>query len=116
MNLDFMKKFIKLYSIDPASAKALYYKTKVHFDIQTPQGQIQKQKMLKKYLEGLQWVLYYYYRGAQHWRWYYPYHYAPMIADIADNIVQSYLCGQSVIDQFEIDSNCSEVNRPYTPY
>lgn len=42
MNLDFMKKFIKLYSIDPASAKALYYKTKVHFDIQTPEGSQEK--------------------------------------------------------------------------
>ena len=49
--------------------------------------------MLRKYLEGTQWVLYYYYKGAQHWRWYYPYHYAPIISDLGKNIVQDFLRG-----------------------
>ena len=59
-----MTEFIKLYSSDPMAAKAKYYKEKVKFDVNVPQGQAQKKKMLKKYIEGLQWVLYYYYRGA----------------------------------------------------
>ena len=40
-------------------------------------------EMTKHYIEGLQWVLYYYYRGCPSWNWYYRYHYAPRISDIS---------------------------------
>ena len=39
-------------------------------------------EMASAYLIGLQWVLLYYYNGVPSWSWYYPYHYAPYIADI----------------------------------
>jgi len=82
-----MNKFISMFSDDPVGAKAFYYSEKLKVDVKTEQGVLFKKRMLMKYLEGLQWVLFYYYRGAQHWRWYYPYHYAPMISDIDENIV-----------------------------
>jgi 5'-3' exoribonuclease 1 len=82
-----MKDFARTFAVDAPAAKAKYYKTKVKIDTSTPEGEKEKARMMRKYLEGTQWVLYYYYKGCQHWRWYYPYHYAPMISDIGHNIV-----------------------------
>merc|ERR1719191_2116786 len=45
---------------------------------------MQLRGLMNAYLEGLQWVCYYYYRGPDRcsWSWYYPYFYAPMIWDL----------------------------------
>ncbi|KAH6850761.1 XRN 5'-3' exonuclease N-terminus-domain-containing protein [Chaetomium sp. MPI-CAGE-AT-0009] len=39
-------------------------------------------KLTENYVQGLQWVLYYYYRGIASWPWFYGYHYSPMISDV----------------------------------
>jgi 5'-3' exonuclease len=106
MDQVFQKKLVDLYINDVSSAKAFYYKEKLKIDLETPEGKEEHKNMFRKYLEGLQWVLFYYYRGIQSWRWYYPYHYAPMISDF--NNIKEYL-------DYDIE-NCFDYGEPYSPF
>lgn len=56
-----------------------YYKDKLGFGLDDEE---ELRKLTENYVEGLQWVLYYYYRGVASWPWYYRYHYSPRISDI----------------------------------
>lgn len=105
-NRIFIQEFVQLYTESPDLAKKKYYMDKLGFDIESDIGQNKRKVMMKKYLEGLQWVLYYYYRGSPHWRWYYPYHYAPMVSDLGTNIVKDFLSSKTTITEFEVDFNC----------
>lgn len=40
-------------------------------------------KLKYEYLQGLMWCLAYYSKGCVSWTWYYPYHYGPMLQDMA---------------------------------
>lgn len=57
-----------------------YYKSKFHITSEEDIDKVRKD-MVKHYLEGISWVLLYYYQGCPSWQWYYPYHYAPFAAD-----------------------------------
>lgn len=63
--------------------KDKYYKTKLHFSIH---DEDKLKAIAENYLEGLQWVLHYYYTGICSWPWYYQYHYAPRISDVIKGI------------------------------
>uniref|UniRef100_A0A1A7XG93 5'-3' exoribonuclease 1 n=3 Tax=Iconisemion striatum TaxID=60296 RepID=A0A1A7XG93_9TELE len=59
--------------------KRTYYMTKMGVDV-VSDGFLADQA--RCYVEGIQWILHYYYHGVQSWSWYYPYHYAPFLSDI----------------------------------
>jgi 5'-3' exoribonuclease 1 len=57
--------------------KDQYYKGKFDWG---RDNDVELTKLCENYVQGLQWVLYYYYRGVVSWPWYYQYHYSPMIS------------------------------------
>lgn len=62
-----------------------YYRDKFGFSINDSE---KLADLTGNYVEGLQWVLYYYYRGCASWGWYYHYHYAPRISDLEKGLDQ----------------------------
>jgi 5'-3' exoribonuclease 1 len=57
--------------------KDKYYQGKFEWD---RKNETELTKLAENYVQGLQWVLFYYYRGVVSWPWYYQYHYSPMIS------------------------------------
>ncbi|KAH7102946.1 exoribonuclease 2, partial [Auriculariales sp. MPI-PUGE-AT-0066] len=40
-----------------------------------------RKQLTLDYLQGIAWVLHYYYQGPPSWKWFYPYHFAPFAGD-----------------------------------
>lgn len=57
--------------------KNQHYETKFGWGLENEE---ELTKLTENYVQGLQWVLYYYYRGVVSWPWFYGYHYSPMIS------------------------------------
>ncbi|XP_059430814.1 5'-3' exoribonuclease 3-like isoform X2 [Corylus avellana] len=64
-----------------AGWKERYYKEK--FFAETWRDiENQRKEIVKKYTEGLLWVLLYYYSEVPSWSWFYPYYYSPFASDL----------------------------------
>ncbi|KAH6913536.1 exonuclease II [Coprinopsis sp. MPI-PUGE-AT-0042] len=59
--------------------KRSYYREKLEISYDDPK---QMGDLVFRYVEGLQWVMHYYYSGVASWGWFYNYHYAPRISDL----------------------------------
>ncbi|KAL0965964.1 hypothetical protein UPYG_G00288750 [Umbra pygmaea] len=59
--------------------KRTYYMTKMGVEVVSDEFLANQAQC---YVEGIQWILHYYYHGVQSWSWYYPYHYAPFLSDV----------------------------------
>ncbi|GAB65670.1 exoribonuclease [Plasmodium cynomolgi strain B] len=71
---------------NPELIRIKYYKSKFHLDESDHVDDFVKE-VVYKYIEGLSWVLLYYFQSCPMWHWYYPYYYAPLSSDlIIDNV------------------------------
>uniref|UniRef100_A0A673FXW9 5'-3' exoribonuclease 1 n=1 Tax=Sinocyclocheilus rhinocerous TaxID=307959 RepID=A0A673FXW9_9TELE len=59
--------------------KRTYYMTKMGVEVVSDEFLANQARC---YVEGIQWILHYYYHGVQSWSWYYPHHYAPFLSDV----------------------------------
>jgi len=57
-----------------------YYKTL--FDIKSDLNGTRRKQICFNYMEGLEWTMKYYTSGCPNWRWYYKYHYPPLLSDL----------------------------------
>ncbi|KAG7662769.1 exo2 [[Candida] subhashii] len=86
---DLLQESKDIYNEKFLSWKSEYYEDKLGFPITEREKLVE---LTSHYIEGLQWVLYYYYQGVPSWNWYYRYHYAPRISDIIvglDEMIQN---------------------------
>ncbi|TFY53636.1 hypothetical protein EVJ58_g9344 [Rhodofomes roseus] len=61
--------------------KERYYQHK--FGVEHSNANFRKE-ITTRYMEGLAWVLQYYYQGTPSWQWYYPFHFAPFAGDFEE--------------------------------
>lgn len=67
------------YSVDIKKYRENYYKSNL--------GYVSDEEQLcHDYLEGMQWVLYYYTSGVPYWRWRFTHHYAPFAHTLAKHV------------------------------
>ncbi|KAA6417737.1 MAG: 5 -3 exoribonuclease 1, partial [Trebouxia sp. A1-2] len=78
--------------------KSKYYSEKLGIHKHDAAG---RRRVAACFIEGLHWVLEYYYRGVASWTWFFPYHFAPMISDMTD------------IQEFDV---AFQLGQPFLPF
>ena len=81
---------VKNEIIDTDTSVRLYepgYETRYYiekFQISAADIPLVRRGLVRAYIEGVSWVLCYYYQGCASWTWYYPFHYAPFASDFVN--------------------------------
>ncbi|CAM0147036.1 unnamed protein product [Urochloa decumbens] len=83
-----------------AGWKSRFYREKFDVERYNEVGNL-KNDMVQKYLEGLCWVLQYYFADVPSWSWYYPFYYAPFASDFKG------------LSQFKISYTMDKPLRPF---
>ncbi|KAG6039331.1 hypothetical protein E4U41_002905 [Claviceps citrina] len=82
---DAQQHYDKLYQDKYAGWKTKYYLQKFP-EWQSEKYESEQKSLCENYVQGLQWVLFYYYKGIASWPWFYGYHYAPLISDVVKGL------------------------------
>nr|PIL97085.1 putative 5'-3' exoribonuclease [Toxoplasma gondii COUG] len=73
---------------DRATWRQKYYRQKFHLPAESDRKDVEQlaSDVALAYIVGLQWVLLYYYQGCNSFDWFFPFHYAPLAVDLADEL------------------------------
>jgi len=93
-DIKFMSSLVRIYKNNSSDARQYYYDEKYRINIEKNPQELTP--ILTAYMQGLQFVLSYYYTGCPSWLWYYPYYYSPLVSDLSN--LMTYLNLPQVTD------------------
>ena len=91
------------------AAREQYYEIKLGIVVSEEGADARMKKLVLSYLQGLQWVYLYYFKGPPSWDWYYPYHYAPFAVDVVAVLQLHFDQGKNLKIGFE-------QGKPFLPF
>lgn len=107
-DIQFMEEIVKAYKQEKTEARKLYYKEK--FNVNVDKNPQELTKILTVYMQGLQFVLSYYYTNCPSWTWFYSFYYSPLVSDLSDLMTHLQLPEtQDNLIKFEF-------GKPYDPF
>ncbi|PHR72478.1 MAG: hypothetical protein COA67_04330, partial [Lutibacter sp.] len=78
-------RFPLTFSYKDPSQRHKYYATKFGWDLEDPvKMEANIRLCCAEFLRGMQWVMRYYTKGCPSWEWYFPFHYTPLLQDLAE--------------------------------
>jgi 5'-3' exoribonuclease 1 len=96
------------------SWKSRYYADKMEI-----RETAERDSLIQKYCEGLEWVMAYYYEGVASWSWFFNYHYAPFLSDILEFLGDEIESGSFKDDGCHVGRYKKikfELGRPFAPF